>query len=162
MPSNSDTNTTAMFKCNYSGCNASYQRKEHLRRHQIKHSQQQIFPCSNCDQAILYGAMSGSIMESKSHPHEPSERVKAAELRNHVAKEINHAVNVYAAGSSAVSKIKEMKRKKLVHHLIRHCSLKKETIIFRFTSRSSMPDGHSSTEDRLKLVVKHLFLFNQW
>lgn len=49
MPSNSNTNITAMFKCNYSGCNASYQRKEHLRRHQIKHSQQQVFPCSNCD-----------------------------------------------------------------------------------------------------------------
>ncbi|KAJ5338062.1 hypothetical protein N7452_004790 [Penicillium brevicompactum] len=49
MPSNSDTNTTAIFKCSYSGCNASYQRKEHLRRHQIKHSQQQVFPCSNCD-----------------------------------------------------------------------------------------------------------------
>lgn len=49
MPSNPENNIAATFKCTFSGCNASYQRKEHLRRHQTRHSQQEAFPCSNCD-----------------------------------------------------------------------------------------------------------------
>ncbi|KOS36944.1 hypothetical protein ACN38_g12286 [Penicillium nordicum] len=36
------------FKCCFPGCNASYQRKEHLHRHERKHVQQQAFLCSNC------------------------------------------------------------------------------------------------------------------
>ncbi|KAJ5465741.1 hypothetical protein N7530_009528 [Penicillium desertorum] len=36
------------FRCHFPGCNASYRRKEHLHRHEGKHSQQQAFPCTNC------------------------------------------------------------------------------------------------------------------
>ncbi|KAJ6137255.1 hypothetical protein N7471_003741 [Penicillium samsonianum] len=37
-----------VFRCYFPGCNASYRRKEHLHRHERKHSQQQAFTCSNC------------------------------------------------------------------------------------------------------------------
>ncbi|CAG7942465.1 unnamed protein product [Penicillium nalgiovense] len=36
------------FRCHFPGCSASYRRKEHLHRHEGKHSQQQAFPCTNC------------------------------------------------------------------------------------------------------------------
>ncbi|KAJ5407359.1 hypothetical protein N7465_008643 [Penicillium sp. CMV-2018d] len=36
------------FNCSFPGCNASYRRKEHLHRHERKHTQQQEFLCSNC------------------------------------------------------------------------------------------------------------------
>ncbi|KAJ5548347.1 hypothetical protein N7513_005581 [Penicillium frequentans] len=40
------------FKCQFPSCNASYRRKEHLNRHEAKHSQPQSFPCSNCDRTF--------------------------------------------------------------------------------------------------------------
>ncbi|KAJ5409341.1 uncharacterized protein N7487_003700 [Penicillium crustosum] len=42
------TYNSHVFKCCFPGCNASYRRKEHLHRHEGKHSQQQAFLCSNC------------------------------------------------------------------------------------------------------------------
>ncbi|KAJ5324044.1 hypothetical protein N7476_002644 [Penicillium atrosanguineum] len=36
------------FSCLFPGCNAKYRRKEHLRRHETKHSQQQGFACPVC------------------------------------------------------------------------------------------------------------------
>jgi hypothetical protein len=37
------------FQCHFPGCNARYQRKEHLNRHQrAKHTKQQGFICSSC------------------------------------------------------------------------------------------------------------------
>lgn len=36
------------FTCHFSNCNASYRRKEHLNRHEARHSPQQSFVCSSC------------------------------------------------------------------------------------------------------------------
>ncbi|KAJ5640139.1 uncharacterized protein N7484_008001 [Penicillium longicatenatum] len=40
------------FTCQFPRCNASYRRKEHLNRHEAKHSEQQSFPCSICDRTF--------------------------------------------------------------------------------------------------------------
>jgi hypothetical protein len=38
------------FKCRFTRCTASYQRKEHLRRHEAQHYRKQVFKCTTCDQ----------------------------------------------------------------------------------------------------------------
>ncbi|GFG01657.1 zinc finger protein C11D3.17 [Aspergillus udagawae] len=38
------------FPCRFPPCNASYQRKEHRRRHEARHSRGQVFKCTTCDQ----------------------------------------------------------------------------------------------------------------
>ncbi|KAJ6115354.1 hypothetical protein N7486_001132 [Penicillium sp. IBT 16267x] len=41
-------NRQGAFKCQFPSCTASYRRKEHLNRHEAKHSPQKEFPCSIC------------------------------------------------------------------------------------------------------------------
>ncbi|KAL6231643.1 hypothetical protein BDW75DRAFT_219657 [Aspergillus navahoensis] len=38
------------FTCRFPRCKASYQRKEHRRRHEAQHYRDQVYKCSNCDQ----------------------------------------------------------------------------------------------------------------
>ncbi|KAL5342265.1 hypothetical protein BJX70DRAFT_339546 [Aspergillus crustosus] len=38
------------FECRFQGCTASYQRKEHRRRHETQHTQDQGFKCATCGQ----------------------------------------------------------------------------------------------------------------
>ncbi|KAF3400004.1 hypothetical protein F1880_008251 [Penicillium rolfsii] len=38
------------FPCRFAGCKASYQRKEHRRRHEAQHYQNQAFKCTTCGQ----------------------------------------------------------------------------------------------------------------
>ncbi|CAG8054329.1 unnamed protein product [Penicillium salamii] len=68
----------ATFECSFAGCNASYQRKEHLRRHELKHCQHQAFPCSNCDREF---ARSDTLRRHVWQHHkikEPSARARQA------------------------------------------------------------------------------------
>ncbi|KAL2866438.1 Zn(II)2Cys6 transcription factor [Aspergillus lucknowensis] len=41
--------TTKAFVCRFQACSASYQRREHLRRHEAQHSRRQPLRCSVCD-----------------------------------------------------------------------------------------------------------------
>lgn len=40
------------FKCNFPGCNAAYQRKEHVNRHMARHEGDR-FPCPYCDSSLI-------------------------------------------------------------------------------------------------------------
>lgn len=40
------------FICRFPHCRASYRRKEHRRRHEAQHSQNQVFKCTTCGQAF--------------------------------------------------------------------------------------------------------------
>ncbi|CAG8277110.1 unnamed protein product [Penicillium olsonii] len=78
MRSTADASPLNAFECSFTGCNASYQRKEHLRRHQLKHSQHQAFPCSNCDREF---ARSDTLRRHVWQHHkikEPSVRARQA------------------------------------------------------------------------------------
>jgi hypothetical protein len=41
------------FKCNFPGCKATYQRKEHLNRHMALHDRGDRFQCPYCDSALM-------------------------------------------------------------------------------------------------------------
>ncbi|KAL2822080.1 hypothetical protein BJX63DRAFT_182447 [Aspergillus granulosus] len=38
-----------LFMCRFPRCKASYQRKEHRRRHEVQHYRDQVFKCTTCD-----------------------------------------------------------------------------------------------------------------
>ncbi|KAJ5774715.1 hypothetical protein N7457_009611 [Penicillium paradoxum] len=48
IPQDFPAHSHQQFRCQFPGCNASYRRKEHVRRHELKHFPRQAFPCSSC------------------------------------------------------------------------------------------------------------------
>ncbi|KAJ5771678.1 hypothetical protein N7520_002207 [Penicillium odoratum] len=45
-------NPSGAFRCQFANCNASYRRKQHLNRHETKHTQQDSLPCSTCSRTF--------------------------------------------------------------------------------------------------------------
>ncbi|KAJ5633345.1 hypothetical protein N7490_009684 [Penicillium lividum] len=45
-------NLSGVYRCQFANCNASYRRKQHLNRHETKHTQQDSFPCSTCSRTF--------------------------------------------------------------------------------------------------------------
>ncbi|KAJ5931062.1 hypothetical protein N7466_006555 [Penicillium verhagenii] len=70
-----EANPKDAFKCQFSGCNASYRRKEHLNRHETKHTQQKSFPCSNCDRTF---GRSDTLRRHLQRNHQITEPLKRA------------------------------------------------------------------------------------
>ncbi|GLA27267.1 alpha/beta hydrolase fold family protein [Aspergillus niger] len=81
------------YWCQAPGCKASYQRKEHLRRHEAQHTQHQL------RQLIRYGAICRMYMESTICPT-ANMRVPTVENKSLDAKEDRHVTSACVAEST--------------------------------------------------------------
>ncbi|KAJ5364733.1 C2H2 type zinc finger domain protein [Penicillium cataractarum] len=75
------------FRCQFPGCNATYQRKEHLSRHErSKHTKQQALACSRCSRNLKSSDTLRRHTQRQHQVKEPLNRARQACAGCHAAK----------------------------------------------------------------------------
>ncbi|KAJ5454190.1 C2H2 type zinc finger domain protein [Penicillium daleae] len=161
------------FRCRFPGCNARYQRKEHLNRHErSKHIEQQALVCSRCGGEFRRSDTLRRHIQRQHKIREPPKRASKACVRLG-AKGAYHARSVFVATFNVLSRatlvLKPSNKFDHRQHLRYPQTLKSQIYIVGKREKSgliiilrySIRVGLSSTEDR-SIYAKNLhYFYNQ-